>query len=87
MDEETGVERTSRSSLRESLIAKASELRHKQGLGLEDHPIDPVFEKPKPKRIRLQGDDAITRLINLGRPHQGEELGERVPRCDGRLLS
>ena len=84
IDEDTSLERTSRRSLRESLIAKATKLRHKQGRRLDDHLIHPAADKPKPKRIRLQGDDAITRLINLGRQHQGEQLGERVPRCDGR---
>ena len=54
---------------------------------MDGHSIDPDSDKQKPKIIRLQGDDAITRLISLGRQHQGDELGERVPRCDGRELS
>ena len=68
IDEDTRVGGLSRRNLRESLIAKATELRHKQGRSLDDLLIHPASEKPKPKRIRLQGDDAITRLINLGRP-------------------
>ena len=84
IDEDTSLERTSRRSLRESLIAKATELKHKQGRRLDDHLIHPAADKPKPKRIRLQGDDAITRLINLGRQHQDSQLGERVTGCDGR---
>lgn len=68
VEEDTRVGGLSSRILRESLIAKANELRHKQRRNLDD-PLDiSASEKPKPKRIRLQGDDAITRLINLGRP-------------------
>lgn len=85
--DETCDERNSRRSLREALMARANELKHEQRRRMDDHSIDPDSDKQKPKRIRLQGDDAITRLTNLGRQRQGPELGERVPRCDGRELS
>ena len=56
-----------RKGLRESLIARADELRLMQGRSLEVQPNVPGADKRKRKRIKLQGDDAITRLINAGR--------------------
>ena len=66
-DTDAGEGRCTRRRLRESLVAKASELKHEQERRLEKHLLSPAPHKPKQKRIKLKGDDAITRLINLGR--------------------
>ena len=72
-----------RRSLKESLIAEAAELRCKQGRRLEDHPTAPGSERLTQKRIRLQGNDAITRLINIGR-QEGVQRGESSLTCSVR---
>ena len=83
LNELTRFEGMSRKRLRESLNDKVAELRRTQVRRLENHQIHPTAEQPKPKKLKLQGDDAIIRLINAGRQHQDGQLGERPPRCDG----
>ena len=55
-----------RKDLREALIAKASEIRSVQARSLEDQPSMLRPESAK-KRARIQGNDAVTRIINAGR--------------------
>ena len=60
----------SRSCLREALIAKATEFRQKNERVMDDRANSANHSEvvePRPKKIRLQGNDAITRLVNLGR--------------------
>ena len=35
--------------------------------------MHPTNEQAKAKRFRMHGNDAITRLINVGRQHQGRD--------------
>ena len=61
------VEMMTRKGLREALIAKASELRSLQERGLEVQPNLPGTDKTKKKKKIIEGNDAITRILNSGR--------------------
>ena len=62
-----------RKRLREQLQEQAKEMRPKQRR--EQEPLD--IAKPKPK-LRIHGHDAITRLLNVGRPSpRGSGCGEK----------
>ena len=65
--EDTGGTRQTRRCLRETLIAKINELKLKDDRKMNARETYSDTVAPKHKRIRLQSDDAITRLINLGR--------------------
>ena len=69
-------ETVSRKRLRELLEEPVEESRRKQvrRLGpMIQQKMHPSNEQAKPKKLRMHGNDAITRLINAGRQHQGRD--------------
>ena len=82
--EDTRAGELSRRSLRESLIERTIELKQKRSRSLDDHADRADSVKQKLNVIPLHGNDAITRLINLGRQHQGAPLGRRSTVLEGR---
>ena len=68
--------RLSRKRLREDLHEQSKESRQK--LIRRNGTLDQA--KPMPNNLRIQGNDAITRLLNVGRLHQGGG-----PRCGERF--
>ena len=78
------VASTSRKRLREELQEQAKVSRQR----LCKH--DCLLEQPKQKpKYRIKGNDAITRLLNIGRHHQGDHHDETkgTVESDDRLLN
>ena len=76
--EDAPDKRLSRKRLREELHEQAKESRQK----LYRRGGTEVQGKPMPIKARIQGNDAITRLINAGRstPREGPRCGKRIRR-------
>ena len=78
------VDKMTRKSLRETLIAKASELRSVQASGMEVQPNMPRPENAT-KKTRIHGNDAVARIINAGRDCEDCEHHElKVPVVPGK---
>ena len=73
------------------LNEQVEELRRKQVRRLDtmvQQKMHPTNEQAKPKKFRMHGNDAISRLINAGRQHQGRDQGATTGEVekDNRLM-